>query len=334
MEAIPLLLIYGGVAWLIAAQAKRRGFSWSKYFWVNLVLGAIGWIVSIFMWRSDRAKSLNSYQSQSGVPVKPAQRLSSTGAPDNGFIVPKLESYSFGVVGESNYLPAIRTIVANGGGAEECFVLASLEPEPGNRHDRNAIRVVIRGATVGYIARTDTAIIHPVIQRLASQGKKLLCHARVFYGPSYGEELVGSVNLDLPYDLSLIVPANSLPTSGRLWPAGSRLQVSLDPAFIEEAQSVLERAYQDNRVSVYCGLVVEPSDRGNDLVAVSIDGRKCGNLSPASSKKYSGLISRVIEEGPIYSRAVISGNRLAVNLHLLMKRPEDLSSDEIAGLGL
>lgn len=60
-------------------------------------------------------------------------------------------SYSFRVVGESNYQDAIRKAIGRTGPAWEGP--AWLVAEPKNPYDRNAVKVEIGGRTVGYLER-------------------------------------------------------------------------------------------------------------------------------------------------------------------------------------
>jgi hypothetical protein len=58
------------------------------------------------------------------------------------------------VVGESNYQDALaRSYHRHGGNGHDLKVTATLTPEDSNPHDRNAVRVVIDGKTVGYLPR-------------------------------------------------------------------------------------------------------------------------------------------------------------------------------------
>lgn len=61
------------------------------------------------------------------------------------------------VAGESHYGSAFEAIVnRNGGGREvELSVTAVLLPEPRNRHDRNAVKVLVAGDQVGYLPREE-----------------------------------------------------------------------------------------------------------------------------------------------------------------------------------
>lgn len=64
--------------------------------------------------------------------------------------------YDTDVVGESHYQENLERVVGGrteDGAEHEC--IATLLPEPENKHDRNAVRVEIDGMIVGYLARDD-----------------------------------------------------------------------------------------------------------------------------------------------------------------------------------
>lgn len=64
--------------------------------------------------------------------------------------------FLFDIVGEANYQDILDA--ACGGKCEdghEKLVAISLIPEPTNKYDRNAVRAVLAGHTVGYLSRAD-----------------------------------------------------------------------------------------------------------------------------------------------------------------------------------
>jgi predicted Zn-ribbon and HTH transcriptional regulator len=74
------------------------------------------------------------------------------------------------VVGESHYQ---ETLWHAAGGFRldrvRTEIRAQLWPEPSNRHDENAIRVLIDGSTVGYLGRDDAALYLPGLKLLIEQ---------------------------------------------------------------------------------------------------------------------------------------------------------------------
>ena len=84
---------------------------------------------------------------------------------------PDSEGYDFDVVGESfqreNLLKLIRAHKAFDTG--EILTTAVLEPEPTNPFDSTAVKVVIEGVQVGYIAKFDSGAVTKMIEK---SGKK------------------------------------------------------------------------------------------------------------------------------------------------------------------
>ena len=111
---------------------------------------------------SRLAKATTPKRQQSPAPVREVQ-ASGRG----GLIAHRPDSFPFEVTGESHYQDALAAIVGGHNREGHAFVCrADLRPEPGNRFDPNAIRVVIQGRTVGYVPRTATARIHAAIAEL------------------------------------------------------------------------------------------------------------------------------------------------------------------------
>lgn len=83
--------------------------------------------------------------------------------------LPKLEGngdFDFDIVGESKYQSSLLAIAGpktEDGCEIECE--ATLQREPQNSYDANAIRVDISGRTVGYVPRDDAAAIAPIMDR-------------------------------------------------------------------------------------------------------------------------------------------------------------------------
>jgi hypothetical protein len=80
----------------------------------------------------------------------------------------QIGDYQLDVVGESYRhaaLAGIRAALATSPNDFEVRAVAALQREPENRHDRNAIRVVIHGEMVGYIDRYSADEYQPVVKR-------------------------------------------------------------------------------------------------------------------------------------------------------------------------
>jgi hypothetical protein len=103
------------------------------------------------------------------------------------------------VVGESHYQAALEW--AAGGRRPQSAqvpVIAELIREPTNRHDRNAVRVVVGGQTVGYLCREDAEDYQGLLRRLEREHRPARCRATIVGGwddgrtrGSFGIELDG-----------------------------------------------------------------------------------------------------------------------------------------------
>ena len=79
--------------------------------------------------------------------------------------------YNYGVVGESFQRDHLMALIRAHKAFEtgEIVTTAVLEPEPTNPFDSNAVKVVIEGVQVGYIAKFDSAAVTKMIE---TSGKK------------------------------------------------------------------------------------------------------------------------------------------------------------------
>lgn len=76
-------------------------------------------------------------------------------------------AYDLAIVGESNYQRALIRIAGRRSTKEnrrvECAAVLHLETD--NPHDRNAVRVTMRGETVGYVPRAEAADLREALAR-------------------------------------------------------------------------------------------------------------------------------------------------------------------------
>jgi hypothetical protein len=99
--------------------------------------------------------------------------------------------YNYGVVGESfqrdHLLALIRSHKAFDTG--EIYTTATLEPEPTNEFDPTAVKVIVEGVQVGYIAKFDSAAVTKMI---AQSGKKdMKVPARIGFDANSPSPLIG-----------------------------------------------------------------------------------------------------------------------------------------------
>lgn len=151
---------------------------------MDLIVGVVGFVIVVAIFR---------------LLIREA-RPSRTG------IIQGSGDYGCEVVGESRYQDALERIVGErteDGAEHEC--IAQIVPEPKNRHDRNAMRIDIDGATVGYLSRGDAVILRKLLR---DQGVRGAVSAGAMIvggwrrGTGRGRRDLGSfgVRLDVPID--------------------------------------------------------------------------------------------------------------------------------------
>lgn len=92
-------------------------------------------------------------------------------SPSSSDSAPEGVDYNYDVVGESfqrdHLLALVRSHKAFASG--DIYTTAVLEPEPTNEFDRTAVKVVVEGVQVGYIAKFDSGAVTKMIEK---SGKK------------------------------------------------------------------------------------------------------------------------------------------------------------------
>lgn len=125
------------------------------------------------------------------------------------------------VLGESNYVKQIAAALKSIGarpdpsGDIEVVTPVQLVPEPENRYDRNAVRVLHDRHMLGYLPREDAARYAPPLSALLAAGHLPQVNARVWAGQSTDWEtgrarFTASVRLDQAHGLA----------GYPLWPGG------------------------------------------------------------------------------------------------------------------
>lgn len=175
------------------------GFVWvviTQPWWVTLLLVIVG---AVAFDKSGAAKGTepapNLDMQRFGVKPTPAQAA----APSGLFHWPG-DGYEFAIVGASFYQDALKTIAGeHSGKMARVSTIAHLVPDPDNPYDDKAIRIDIRGMTVGHLSREDARSFR---RRLG--GKKLVpvtttCDAEVWGGNTdrHGKEWGYGVKLDI-----------------------------------------------------------------------------------------------------------------------------------------
>lgn len=112
--------------------------------------------------------------------------------------------YCLEVAGEphyQNYLKSLYRSYLKEGGKQE--LIAKLHYENNNPNDKNAIRVVVNGGTVGYLSREDAKLYRKRLGKAGKEGRIISCNAKIFDGKRVWliKKTNFAVRLDLPIEV-------------------------------------------------------------------------------------------------------------------------------------
>lgn len=257
-----------------------------------------------------------------GTPVAPAQSATVLTIPRTGF-------FGREVVGESNYTKALRNAIGKRGGEKEMWV--TLEREPSNKYDKNAVRVHIQGSTVGYVPREETGELHGLLQAAERQNVVVMAWARVWFSGDKDGDPYGSVTYDLG-EVAHAWPVNARPdqATSSVWPIGRRLKVSIDDEKMPVVQSALSRAFTAGKCVGYLKL---DFPEGEKRMSVSYDENSIGTLSPVASSKMGEILRVASKAGrSVYVLGEFVGNAVVAEVKIMVKPPEELTVAEINAL--
>lgn len=246
------------------------------------------------------------------------------------------------VVGEYYHSKEIRKLYPKQiqHGDREIRSRAVLEPEPTNRHDRHAVKVIVKGRLVGYLPRELAPDYAGVLAGLRAQGLSPTTDCRIYAyesqewtgtdrrGRDKYEEVFHSdvsVALDEPH---LIVPLNRPPEGAyRLVPMGNALQLKGEEEHLD-VLAPLVSAHGEGWV--YATLHPETTGTGKterEVVGLRIDGRPVGRLTPAMSAHYLPTIAHLQAGGfSTAARLLVKGNQLKVEAVLHAAKAHELDA--------
>jgi collagen type III alpha len=246
------------------------------------------------------------------------------------------------VVGEKFHEDSIRHLfpkgLASGSGSFEGF--AHLVPEPRNRHDPNAIGVLVQGNLIGYLAKEQAARYVGTLSALMQNGHLPTTPCQVWaheYEDWQGTDRRGhdiykavldaraSIVLDEPH---LCVPTNMPPTEPhRLLPYGSSLQVKGEEEHLDVLAPLVSK---HGEAWVYTTLhpVAMGSGRAvKRVVELRIDGQPVGHLTPAMSANYTAALDHLAETDRLAAaRTLLKGNPIQVEAVLHAAKSHELDS--------
>lgn len=207
----------------------------------------------------------------------------------------------------------------------ELICTATLLPEPANEFDPNAVKVVVQGRHVGYLAKEIAGSYAPTLAALVRQGLLPVTPCRI-YGYEYqdydidrrGREIRKTVfdaqariALDEPH---LIVPLNTPPSpSYRILPKGGSLQVREEEKHLDVLTPLVEAHGEGWVFATLHRLQVTSGRSEKVLIELRIDGEPIGVLTPAMSQHFLPAVDHLEAVGRLtVARVFLKGNALKV----------------------
>jgi hypothetical protein len=207
---------------------------------------------------------------------------------------------------------------------------AVLVPDAANPHDDQAVAVFVDGLHVGYMERPDAKKYHRHISRLP--GGEVVVTSRQWLRAS-ADDTWARVTLALPLPEALQCP-NPFGADGVSLPPGSTIQVTKEEDYMENLIALLDLYGSDAVVAASLRAVTEDRPRSSvDLVAVDIDEKQVGLLSPTQTANFMPLVRRAEAEGrQIVCRASLRGNTLKADVALHARKAHELNEGELQEL--
>jgi hypothetical protein len=239
------------------------------------------------------------------------------------------------VVGESHYFTALRGL-AGAASTGEREMVAQLRREPSNRHDRNAVQVLIEGKVVGYLPRESAVDYVTPLEMVERAGKVAQCRARVWWRRGPGD-FIASVSLDLA-EPALLFAINEIDGRSRhmVIPSGRSYQLTRESDHLDVLGPLMRRVHPQGKALVVASLrVVERSGPRSktEIVVVSVDGQEIGELTKQTSAKLLPIVRPLQHAGiTCYADVVLTGNALVVEAKLKISPPEELPDDFVRQL--
>ena len=79
----------------------------------------------------------------------------------------------------------------------EVRTAAELVPEPTNRQDANAVKVIIHGVHVGYLEAWQAGDWQPVLRRMGRARRRAFVHALIIGGRPQPDGMIGPIGVQL-----------------------------------------------------------------------------------------------------------------------------------------
>jgi hypothetical protein len=225
------------------------------------------------------------------------------------------------VVGEASHVDALEA-VADGrtwAGPRHRLVTASLEREPGNPHDHDAVRVVVGGETVGYLPRDDAPGFHELIGELAARDRGATARARLTGGWDRGPGGRGAIGIELDID----------PALGPLQPGTPFLpdEIVVDVVGEEKHPGPLELLVEHSPGRLHVATLAEVHDGTGPRLDVEVNGVVVGALGHSATERYLPVVRAVVANGfPTTCRAIVARGVRKHECRVLLPRPAGVTA--------
>lgn len=225
------------------------------------------------------------------------------------------------VVGEASHVDALEAIAGGRtwAGPRHRLVSASLERDPQNPSDREAVRVVVGGETVGYLPRDDTPRFHTLIAELAAKNRDALARARLTGGWDRGPRGRGALGIELDVDpeLSPIRPGTPfLPD-----------EITIDVIGEEGHQGPLELLVEHAPGRIHVATLVETNGDESPRISVTIEGVVVGMLGRTATERYLPALREVTVGGfPATCAAIVARGTKKYECRVLLPRASGLAA--------
>ncbi|MEV5764974.1 HIRAN domain-containing protein [Micromonospora sp. NPDC052213] len=239
------------------------------------------------------------------------------------------------VAGESHYAKNIRALFGRAfdpDGDNELTVPAQLIPEPTNRYDPHAVKVLCSGKQVGHLPKEQAREFSAVLTALIDQGWTPQVQARVWaqeredWDDPGKRTLFASVRIDLA-EPHMIVPTNMPPSElHTVLPTGRFIQVTGEEKHMSHLASLISPSGESWVYVTLHEIEVQRARSTRTLVEVRINGLAAGTLSPAMSTENLPVIGHLRDKGLITAaRAVLKGNRVKADVAVNLAKASELS---------
>lgn len=180
--------------------------------WETLVVvGLIAWTIALIVrhhqTRSDGSQEPGRLASPTSVAqidtTPPPPRRTRHERARDGVDLGDGVGFELGIVGESNYMSALRAIAKRRTTAgEPVEFIATLQLQPDNPYDANAVVVLSDfGETIGYLSRGDAVDYGPALKAIAETGHPAQCRAKLVGGTREKRNMGVWLDIDDPDEL-------------------------------------------------------------------------------------------------------------------------------------